>query len=429
MSTLNRTEAPEVNVFEKIQMPSPTFTTLKNGIPIWGINAGSQDIVKIDFLFQAGAWYQEKNMISVLANAMMAEGSKNYSRQEIAEIFDFHGAHIQCNVDQNFAYCSIICLTKHVDTIMKVTADLLLYPSFDQDELSTQIEKRRQRFVVENEKVKTMAHKRFTKSIFGDGHPYANTNVLTDFDHITRDDLVEFHSLYYAPNRCKIIVGGRYDDALMQCLEKYFSTEDWIDAPYHDDLWFDIKPTSDHKIFIEKADAMQNAIRIGRALFTRDHNDFIPMTVLTTVLGGYFGSRLMSNIREEKGYTYGIGANMAPLHYSGYFGIGTEVGSDVCDAALTEIYKEIARLRDELISVEELELVKNYMHGEIVRGMDGVFSLVECVKVLIDFELEPEYFSEVIDQIAGITPEQLQTLAQKYLQEEDLIEVVAGKSL
>jgi predicted Zn-dependent peptidase len=151
------------------------------------------------------------------------------------------------------------------------------------------------------------------------------------------------------------------------------------------------------------------------------------MLVVSTILGGYFGSRLMANIREDKGYTYGIGSNIISKLHAGHFYISTEVGADVTNQALTEIYKEIALLRDELVADEELELVKNYLTGTFLRSIDGAFSLAQKFTGVYFYNLGYDYYTKYIDTLKNITPENIKDFACKYLQEEDLYELVVGK--
>ncbi|TNF32102.1 MAG: insulinase family protein, partial [Bacteroidetes bacterium] len=173
----------------------------------------------------------------------------------------------------------------------------------------------------------------------------------------------------------------------------------------------------------------QNAIKIGRVLFSRTHPDYIGMQILSTVLGGYFGSRLMANIREDKGYTYGIRAGMVSLEHSGYFSISTEVGADVCKAALEEIYLEIEKLRKQLIPTGELELVKNYMLGSVLKSLDGPFQISDKWRGYLQYGLGMEAHHDLIHQIRTITSERLLELANTYLQRNQLVQVTAGAKI
>jgi zinc protease len=422
---LDRKKSPEVKEISKISYLLPETWNLTNGATVWGLKAGSQELVKIDFIFNAGSWYQNENLVAGLANAFMNQGSKNYTAQQIAETFDFRGAYLQLNADQQFGFVSILTLNKYLDEILKVTADVIKNPIFPEKEVNAQLANRKQQFVIENSKVKTLSHKKFSQVLFGDKHPYANTNTIEDFDRLIPAQLSSFHSENYCLNKCVILVAGNYDDELKNLLEQYFG--DLQPEKERSEPKYKIRPSADSKYFVEKADAVQSAIRIGKTIINRDHPDFHGLTILTTILGGYFGSRLMTNIREEKGYTYGIGASIVTFPHAAYFSVMTEVGSDVCTKAIDEIYIELKRLENELVGAEELDLVRNYLLGEMLRNFDGVFAMSNSLKILIEAGLGYSHYDRFIEVIRTITPEELQHLAIKYLRVEDMYEVVAGK--
>jgi predicted Zn-dependent peptidase len=179
--------------------------------------------------------------------------------------------------------------------------------------------------------------------------------------------------------------------------------------------------------YIERNNAIQSAIRVGRPMFNKTHADYAGMQVLNTILGGYFGSRLMKNIREEKGYTYGIGSAVVSMIHGGYFFIASEVGAEVCSSALEEVYKEMDILRMEPIPEEELQMVKNYMLGSFLKSIDGAFNLVDRWKGIMFYNLGYEYYDRFINTVSTISPPELMMLAQKYLTRESMNELVVGK--
>jgi zinc protease len=425
MTRLNRSQTPDIKEISKIDFILPEKWKLTNGIPLWGLKAGSQELVKIDFIFDAGSWYQTENLVAGITNSFLNQGSKNYSAQEIAETFDFRGAYLHLNADQQFGNVSILSLTKYLDEILKVASDIINYPLFPEKEVMTHIAKRKQQFIIENNKVKTLAVKKFSQVLFGNGHPYANTNTIADFDNLTRDKLVAFHEENYRLDHCKILVAGNYDDSLKTMLNTYFGNVEVTfknGEPQHV-----IHPAAMKKHFIEKDDAVQSAIRIGKEVVNRDHPDFHGLTVLATILGGYFGSRLMTNIREDKGYTYGIGSSIVTFPHAAYFTVMTEVGTEVCSQAIGEIYIELQKLIDEPVSEEELGTVRSYLLGDMLRNFDGVFALSNSLKTLIESDLGYSHYEQYIDVVKNITAEKLQQLAQQYLRPEDMFEVIAGK--
>jgi zinc protease len=171
---------------------------------------------------------------------------------------------------------------------------------------------------------------------------------------------------------------------------------------------------------------VQTSIRIGRHLFKRKDPDFYKFIVCNEVLGGYFGSRLMKNIREDKGYTYGISSNLAPLKNAGYWAISTDVKKEFAQATLDEIAKEIKLLQTKLVSVDELQTVQNFMAGEFAASLNTPFEIADRVRLMVLENLEPDFYARYISGVRAITPEQIMEMANKYLNFDDLTQVLVG---
>lgn len=425
---VNRTIPPKVNPIEQVDIIKAQKHVLSNGIPVYYINAGSQDVVKIDFIFEAGTWFQPRNLVASISNSMLEEGSVNYTAAEIAERFDFYGAYLQLMVDQSYGYVNIISLGKHLAAILDITENIIKHPVFPDYELEVMIDKNKQKFLLENEKVKTLCQKKFTQVLFGTAHPYAIKNKLKDFDVIDREVLIEFYKNYYHSGNCRIILAGKVDDKVLQMLEDRFGGNDWL-GEMHKKLEFTINPSPHKYHFVEKANGMQSAIRVGKPWVDKSHPDFHGLSVLVTILGGYFGSRLMANIREEKGYTYGIGSFVLPLKYTSYLIISTEVGNEYVEPTLKEITNELLTLQNELVSVDELETVKSYLMGEFLRDFDGLFALSGSFKAINDFGLDYAFYENYLNTLRTISAEEIMRLAQQYLDPDDFYTVVAGSML
>ncbi len=422
---LNRSIQPMVNPIEHIDIIQAKKHTLSNGIPVYYVDAGSQDVVKIDFIFEAGTWFQPINLIASVCNSMLEEGSVHYSASQIAERFDFYGSYLQMMVDQNYGYFNIVSLGKHLPAILEMTEDMIKHPVFPQYELEVMIDKNKHKFLLENEKVRTLCQKKFTQVMFGNAHPYAIKNKLEDFDLINREVLMEFYETYYHSANCRIILAGKVDDDVLNMLETHFGGTDWqrkiVKEPE-----FDIIPELKKSHFVEKADGYQSAIRWGKFWVNKSHPDYHALSVLVTILGGYFGSRLMANIREEKGYTYGIGSFVLSLKHASYLIISTEVGNEYVQPTLKEIAFEMKRLQTELVSDDELETVKSYLLGEFLRDFDGPFALAGSFKAINDFDLDYSFYDHYLTVLRSLTALELLRLAQQYLNPEDCYTVVAG---
>jgi predicted Zn-dependent peptidase len=191
----------------------------------------------------------------------------------------------------------------------------------------------------------------------------------------------------------------------------------------------DPQPTTEKRVFVEKDDALQSSLKMGCFMMDRLHPDFLKTRAMVTLFGGYFGSRLMSNIREDKGYTYGIGAGIVNCPGSGVMAITTEADNQYIEAIVKEVYHEMDRLCNDLAPQEELDMLKSYMLGDFCRSYEGPFSLSEAWIYVQTADLDDEFFVRQVDSIRSITPEEIRDLAQRYLCKEKLIEVVAGKKV
>lgn len=427
MQTLDRTTSPAFKTIEKIDMIHAGKKSLRNNIPVYAINAGTQEIIKIEFLFSAGMYHQQMPLQAATVNSMLEEGTSKMNAAQIADAVDFYGAFLEVGVEQDHASVILYTLNKHLKVTLPVVEQVIKDAVFPQHEMETHLKNKKQKFLVNNQKVATVARKRFAELIFGEQHPYGRDVKDADFEKIKRDHLIQFYNTNYRSDNCKIILAGKVDDEVYVELDRLFGGNDWAGNANTDKSPVPVTSTSEREQLIYKEDALQSAIRIGKIMFNKTHSDYHPVQVLSTIYGGYFGSRLMSNIREDKGYTYGIGSGLVSLKNSGYFFISTEVGVDVCKSAITEIYSEMDRLREELVGEDELRLVKNYMLGSFLRNVDGPFALADRFKGILEYGLGYDYFDRYIATVKDISASEIRDLANRYFDKNSMIELVVGK--
>lgn len=422
---INRKIKPDTKLIDALNIFHPEVFHLDNNIPVHIINQATQDIVKIEFIFEAGSRNEEKILTASFTNRMIKEGTASYTSDEIASTIDYYGAHLETNSDKDNSIITLYTLNKYIDKTLPILAEVIRQPVFPEKDLNTLRLNRKQNFLVNSEKVRYVARRKFNEMIFGKGHPYGKMFIPENFDSITRVDIESFYKHHYTAKNCKIIVAGKVPEGLAQKLNLFFGDFDGSKpkSVVLPEITFD--PTLQHN-FIEKPGAVQSAIRIGKAMFNKTHPDFQKLRILNTILGGYFGSRLMTNIREDKGYTYGIGSAMVSLQKSGYFFITSEVGSSVTPDAIKEIYKEIEILQNDLVSEDELQLVKNYMTGSILRSIDGAFQLSENYRSLIEYDLDLNYINNFFETIKKISSVELRDLAQQYMAIDSLYELTVG---
>lgn len=423
---LDRKIAPQFKVMEKADLLETSTYQLDNGKTLYYINAGSQDVCRIELIFDAGSWHQQKPLVAAATAKLLAEGTSTHSAEELANKLDFYGAYLETKADRDFATVNLYSLNKHLEETLPVLKEILTDAVFPEKELKTFISRERQRQITNEKKVSYLASTNFVQLLFGNDHPYGYKVTVDDIEALDRDTILEFYKSHYQLSNCKIVLSGMIGEKQLQLVNEYFGKESVVDSNGKTDS-YTVNSTNQREHLIPKDDAIQSAIKIGRPMFTKSHEDYHKVSVVNTILGGYFGSRLMNNIREDKGYTYGIGSGIASFLHEGYFLISTEVGAEVCAAAITEIYKEIELLQTELVGKEELDTVKSYMIGRFQNNTDGPFAWADAFVAINKHGLTYDYYRDFFQVVNEITPEEIRSIAQKYFQKEDLVELVVGK--
>lgn len=424
MSNLQRIQPPVFPV-EKVEIPEAESFRLKNGVPVFLIESGTEDIMRLEFTFAAGHAKEHIPLLSSATSMMLSEGSQNYNAEELNKQLDFYGIFLHSDTDRDRAEIVLFLLNRHIGKALELSREIIFRPVFPESELKALMKKRQRWFQVNREKVGRLAEDKYFETIFGRNHPYGYRIAEKDFDNINRELLKEFHSRYYVPDNMAVIISGRIHESTRDLLNDFFGEMPAKGFKNHNGTDI-LKSDGTKKHFVEKEGAIQTAIRIGSPAITKRHPDYPGFKVLDTILGGYFGSRLMKNIREDKGYTYGIHSGIYSLNLSGYKMISTEVGKDNYRKAIDEIYKEIKLLQDIPVEREEMNIVRNYMSGEMLRMFDGPFALAESFKSVWEFGLDNNYYHRLAETIRKIDPDEITQLARTYYNIDELYEVTAG---
>jgi len=428
LNMLNRTIAPQTvdPVNFKLSLKPYTKLTLKNGVEVYSIDAGAEDVMMIEWVFYAGNWFEDKNLVAASANFMLKNGTSKKTAFEINEHFEYYGSHFNRACYNETATLSLHSLTKYIDKLLPVVRELITDSIMPQEELDIYKQNMKQRLSVSLKKADFVAGRLIDEYLFGANHPYGKYSRFEDFDALTRDELLAFYDRYYRNGKLILFVAGKLPQNLEQLLNDNFG-----DLPFHqkDFVIPSIQTTPSAKkgesIRVNNdPNGVQGSIRLARPFPNRHHPDFMKVQVLNMLLGGFFGSRLMVNIREDKGYTYGIHSYLQNNIYESAWMVSTEAGRDVCEAAIKEVYAEMQGLRDEPVEEEELMLVRNYMMGIILGDLDGPFQIIARWKNIILNNLDEKYFYEYINTIKTVTAEDLQEMAKKYLVPEEFYELV-----
>lgn len=428
--SLNRQIPPPVSSLSNIHVTYPETQRLKNGIPLHVIHAGTEEVVRFDLLIGAGQWHQTQALQAMFTNRMLREGTTSLTSQQISEKLDYYGAMLELSSSGNFGFISLYSLNKYFPQTIELVADILMNPTYPQKEMDVVMEVNKQRFLINSTRVEMMGRKRFNRALFGEVHPLGRYAEVEDYDRLTPEVLKSFYHQHYHSGNCSIYLSGKVTPEIMRCVEHTLGDAPWGEVSLASSFQpIAPQPEEGKRFFVEKEDAWQSSIRLGGFIMDRLHPDFLKARVLVTLFGGYFGSRLMSNIREDKGYTYGIGAGIVTYPGLSILSIGTETDNEYVESVITEVYKEMDRLCNERVPQAELDMVKNYMLGDWCRSYEGPFSLADAWIYVDTNGLDKEFFTRSLDAIQHVTCEEIQTLAQKYLCKENLIEVVAGKKV
>ena len=426
MTVLDRKIAPKFQQVNNIEFLDVIKTQLDNGIEVNYIDGGSQEILKIDFTFNAGNWFQSKPLIASSTSQLIKEGTKNYSAFEISENIDKYGAFFETESSYDTATLTLYTLSKHLTSVLPYVKEVILFPKFSSKEFDIYKNNAIEKFKINLEKVSFVARKEFMTNLFGENHKYGTNVNLSNYKNLSLNDITNFYHQNYHLGNCRILISGKVNESTIATINDFFGKETSSKNTSINDV-IKINTNTNTPMYIEKENALQSAIRIGRIFPNKLHKDYFGLQILNTVLGGYFGSRLMSNIREDKGYTYGVGSGIISLKNAGYFFISTEVGSDVTSKALTEIYKEVELISTQEIPKAELELVKDYMLGQFLKSCDGPFSMASLFEGVNEYGLDYSFYNNYIKTIKEITPKTLLELGVQYFNKSDLKEIVVGQ--
>lgn len=403
----------------------PIYTeTLRNGVPVYWLHAGVQDVVEINWVFPAGLWYEEKAAVAHAVSGLLKSGTATKTANQINEALEFYGASLKVHAGNDYITVTLDSLTKHLPLLLPVVAELFADAQYPQHELELYQRNAIQRLMVSMRECDFVANQQIDVQLFGADHPYGRFTRKDTIETLERADLLAFHRKHLVMDGVKVFMAGKCGASELQLLNQHFGAFPKSAQAPHEPTHEPQPGTERTRHLTNDPNGVQGAVRIGRRFIRRNHPDFAGVVVLNTLFGGYFGSRLMSNIREEKGFTYGIYSSIGSYAHDASMIIHTEAGRDVLEQTVKEVYYEMDLLCHELVDDEELLLVKNYLLGNILGDLDGPFSIMQRWRTLILNGFGSDRFDLNIQTYKNITAKELQTLAQRYLNKNDFYELV-----
>jgi zinc protease len=421
---LNRKEPPPIHDAVEFDLKLKPYEkyVLRNGVDVYAINAGAEDVVLVDCVYYAGNWFEEKNLVAASTNYLLKNGTTSKNAFQINEHFEYYGSYLNRSCFNETATLTLHSLSKHLPELLPVMKELLTDSVFPEQELETYKQNMKQQLNINLKKSDFVAGRLIDVYLYGEQHPYGKFTKFEDFDAVHKEQLLQFYKQYYLNGKFIIFVAGKLPPDIFQLLDNSFgdlANNTVTVSPLAS------QPAEEKKYrVINDPSGVQGAIRMATPFPNRHHPDFMKVQVLNNLFGGFFGSRLMSNIREDKGYTYGIFSYLQNHIHQSAWVISTEAGRDVCEATVKEVYHEMKRLREGFIGEEELLLVRNYMMGIILGDLDGPFQIINRWKNIILNDLDGSYFYDQINTIKQVSAEELHQLAQKYLHPENFYELV-----
>ena len=380
MKELDRLTPPPIRPLVYLDLPQIKRMVMPNGAKFALLgNTVQEDIFRLDILINGGLWRQDMPLQSTFTNKMLGEGTQHMSSKDISEHLDRYGAWLTYNSGVSANSIHLFSLNKYAKETLDVLDKIIKEPAFPLSEFQIMVE--------------------------------------------------DFYIRYYHSKNSSLYLSGHPDERVRCLVESKFGERLWgFDYTTVQMVPIPPVPSKEKNIFIEVLDAIQSAVRIGSLTIRQNHPDYIKLSVLVTLLGGYFGSRLMSNIREDKGYTYGIGSGLISYPYESLFVVATQCDAKYVNPLIQEVYKEIDNLCENLVSQRELDMVKSYMLGELTRRYEGL-GLSDAFIFAEVSGFEDDFMQKQVDSIRSTTMQDIQDMAKKYLQPESLKVVVAGKKV
>lgn len=422
---LDRTIPPAIKPFQEIIIPELNEIELANMQKLYFINAGSQPVVRIELIFEAGSRYEKKIGASYFTSKMLLEGSKKYKSEEIAEKFASIGYFVEITQGSERLNITLNGLTKHLKTALILISELIAEPIFPINELENLKRITKQSLAINLEKTSYLASIAFKEHLFGNDNYIGKTMNEADIDAINQEDLQNFYQENLHSKPMKIFMAGKIESKEIDLIQEIFGWQTLEASPNLPIIHIE-NIYSGKKNLIEKVGSLQSSIRLGRRIIARNHPDYFAVKICNTILGGYFGSRLMKNIREEKGFTYGISSSFLAIPNFGYLMIGTDVKREFTQNTIEEIKKEINILQNDLVADEELETVKNFLIGDFAGSLNTPFEILEKHKLRISENLPADFYKNYVQNIKEVTSQHVLAMAQIYFAPSEMLEVVVG---
>lgn len=418
---LDRKTPPPFQHTTTFTLLEPEIITLSNGLRIVFVNGGEQAVTKIEFVFKAGKWFETKSGVAYFTAHLLQKGTPSKNSYQISELIDQHGLSVEINPGFDFSSMALYGLNKNIFQSFDLLQEILTQPTFPEIELQQAKDIYIQGLKINLEKTSYLASRQLRLNLFGITHPYGKDASVEEVNSLTRNLLSSFHTQQYSD--FEVICSGKINSTIKEAIINLVSS-----FTKHSILEINtpVSQPGEKKQNLEKEGTVQSSIRLGKRIIGRTHEDYAALLLLNHIFGGYFGSRLMKNIREEKGLTYGIYSSVSPLKHDCFITIGADVNKENRELTVDEIKKELQTLRDRPVELNELETARNHFIGSMQSELTTPFAHADKIKSSMLYSLPKGFHQSLILKIASLSQEDLQYTAKKYFDEESFTEVTVG---
>jgi len=416
---------PAFKTIKQVAFKFPALQRLSNQIPVYFLPSEGPEILSLKLMIRHVNLDLSDLLVSGATATQLREGSLGREKQEISDKLDYYGVRFSASSQADFTLISVMFLSKFSEEVLTLISDLLIHPVFPESALNLFKQRAIEQIKINKQKVEYYSGKLSRRCLFGNQHVYGFTAEEHEIEQLDRKQLIHFHSEHYQAGNITILLTANGIDNPLTLLEQYFGkipkankTIDGLNNIYY--------PEEKKYRYQQMDNPFQSSIALVKHFPGRESKDFFPLSLLTSILGGYFGARLMKNLREDKGYTYGVYSMVRSLANANYFSLRTEVAAKHTESAYHEIMKEIKRLRTTPVATEELELVKNYLLGTVMRSIDGPDRIIKRVLNMLILGQDESSFQRYIEAIHTTNSKQLLVLADKYFEPDSFYHIVAG---
>jgi len=390
-------------------------------MPLYVISGGQQPVIRIEVVIKAGRWFEQHAGAAYFAATLLNKGTRSKTSFEIAQQFDYLGTHVDLGPGQDVVSIGLYCLVKNLQPSLDLLMELLTDSIFPEEEFKQQKSIYLQNLKVNLEKTSFLASRSFKHLLFGEQHPYGKELDETQINNLSIQQVSD-HYLQFGKDML-VFVSGSASEQSTKLIAQAFGSLPLQHAALPA---FEIPALKPGRTIKSQDGRIQSSLRVGKHSIDRNHKDYPALLFLNHILGGYFGSRLMKNIREEKGLTYGIYSSLHNLQQASYLVMGADVNKENQELTFDEIRKELAVLRTTPIPAEEIEVARNHFIGSLQSEITTPFAHADKLRTRILFGLKEDYFQKLIDRIDTLTADELMRVAHEFLVEDSFIEVAVG---